>query len=163
MIGRTTTRRFWSWDPTTARPVPENFWCLNDAFQGVQVFGGTGSGKSSGSGQALARAFLEANMGGLVLTAKTDEVSAWQEYAKAAGRETDLLIVDEKRQAAFQFLQLRIEPLGSRCRAHRKSRSISSRSVLEASERKHGQGGWQRRLLAANLEAVAPQRDRSWP
>jgi hypothetical protein len=35
----------------------ENFWSLSDAFQGVQVFGGTGSGKSSGSGQALARAF----------------------------------------------------------------------------------------------------------
>ena len=53
---------------------PENFWCLNDAFQGTQILGGTGSGKSSGSGQAIARAFLEANMGGLVLTAKNDEV-----------------------------------------------------------------------------------------
>jgi hypothetical protein len=42
----------------------ENFWCLNEAFQGVQVLGGTGSGKSSGSGQALARAFMEGNLGG---------------------------------------------------------------------------------------------------
>jgi hypothetical protein len=58
--------------------LPENYWSLNDAFQGVQILGGTGSGKSSGSGQALARAFLEANLGGLVLTAKTDEVFAWK-------------------------------------------------------------------------------------
>src|SRR6202789_3983571 len=76
--------------------LPENRWSLNDAFQGVQILGGTGSGKSSGSGQALARAFLDANLGGLVLTAKTDEVFAWTEYAKATGRTDDLLIVDEK-------------------------------------------------------------------
>ena len=48
----------------TGKKLPENYWSLNDAFQGVQVFGATGSGKSSGSGQALARAFLEANLGG---------------------------------------------------------------------------------------------------
>lgn len=76
------------------KSLPENYWSLNDAFQGVQVFGGTGSGKSSGSGQALARAFLDANLGGLILTAKTDEVFAWQKYAEAAGRLEDLIIVD---------------------------------------------------------------------
>ena len=68
----------------TGKNLPENYWSLNDAFQGVQVFGATGSGKSSGSGQALARAFLDSNMGGLVLTAKTDEVHAWQQYAAAS-------------------------------------------------------------------------------
>jgi len=36
------------------KKLPQNYWSLNDVFQGVQVFGGTGSGKSSGSGQALA-------------------------------------------------------------------------------------------------------------
>ncbi len=59
------------------QPIPQNYWTLKDAFEGVQVFGGTGSGKSSGSGKALALAFLEANLGGLVLTAKTDERLAW--------------------------------------------------------------------------------------
>src|SRR5450432_1454255 len=75
-------------------PRPENFWSLNDAFQGTQVFGGTGSGKSSGSGQALARAFLKANLGGLVLTAKTDEAAQWEEYAKDANRTNDIIKVD---------------------------------------------------------------------
>src|SRR5215217_1735587 len=91
---------------------PENYWCLNDAFQGVQVLGGTGSGKSSGSGQAIARAFLEANLGGLVLTAKTDEVFAWQKYAKDTGRAADLLIVDEQAKWRFNFLRYELKRPG---------------------------------------------------
>ena len=83
--------------------LPENYWSLNDAFQGVQILGGTGSGKSSGSGQALARAFLDANLGGLVLTAKTDEVFTWKKYAEAAGRLDDLLIVDSSRSTVSIF------------------------------------------------------------
>lgn len=77
------------------QPIPENFWSVNDAFQGVQVFGGTGSGKTSGSGQALARAFMESNFGGLVLTAKTDEADAWRQYAEQSGRADDLIMVGE--------------------------------------------------------------------
>ncbi|MEO5913306.1 MAG: hypothetical protein ABIS50_03665 [Luteolibacter sp.] len=56
----------------------ENYWTLNDAFQGAQVFAATGSGKSSGSGRAIACTFLESNMGGLVLTAKVDERATWE-------------------------------------------------------------------------------------
>ena len=54
---------------------------LRDACQGVHVFGGIGSGKTTGSGQALAAAFLRAGMGGLVLAAKPDEVDRWVQYA----------------------------------------------------------------------------------
>ena len=32
-------------------------WRIRDACEGLQIFGGTGSGKTSGSGQAVARAF----------------------------------------------------------------------------------------------------------
>src|SRR5471032_796811 len=85
-------------------PLPENFWSLGDAFQGVQIFGGTGSGKSTGSGQALARAFLSNNLGGLVLTAKTDEAAQWQQYAEDAGRAKDLIVVDAKAKWRFNFL-----------------------------------------------------------
>jgi hypothetical protein len=128
----------------------ENFWCLNDAFQGVQVLGGTGSGKSSGSGQALARAFMEANLGGLVLTAKTDELRAWQDYAKAAGRETDLLIIDEKAKRRFNFLRYELTRSGAGA-GHTENLVNLFSSVLEASERKQGQAGgndayWQRTL-----------------
>jgi len=48
-------------------------WTIRDACEGCQIFGVTGSGKTSGSGAALARAFLRAGFGGLALTAKPDE------------------------------------------------------------------------------------------
>ena len=140
------------------KKLPENFWCLNDAFQGVQVLGGTGSGKSSGSGQAIAKAFLDANLGGLVLTAKTDEVFAWEEYARQTGRETDLLIVDESAKWRFNFLRYELKRPGIGA-GHTENLVNLFSSVLEASERRHGQGGgndayWQRTLKQLLRNAI---------
>ena len=52
-------------------------WTVRDSFEGVQVFGATGSGKSSGSGRALAMGLLRAGFGGLVLTAKPTDARDW--------------------------------------------------------------------------------------
>jgi len=128
----------------------ENFWSLSDAFQGVQVFGGTGSGKSSGSGRALARAFLKANLGGLVLTAKTGEAAEWQKYAKDAGRESDLIVVDAHAKWRFDFLSYELKRSGAGAGQTENLVNLFC-SVLEASERRHGQSGggdsyWQRTL-----------------
>ena len=136
---------------------PENFWCLKDAFEGVQIFGATGSGKSSGSGQALARAFMESNLGGLVLTAKTDEVLSWKQYAKAAGRETDLLIVEPGSPFRFNFLRYELKRPGTGA-GHTENLVNLFCSVLEAAERKQGQGGgdayWQRTLKQLLRNAI---------
>lgn len=137
---------------------PENFWCLKDAFEGVQIFGATGSGKSSGSGQALARAFLECGLGGLVLTAKNDEVLSWQRYAKAAGRETDLLIVGPDSPYRFNFLRYELKRAGSGA-GHTENLVNLFCSVLEAAERKQGSGGgqdayWQRTLKQLLRNAI---------
>jgi hypothetical protein len=136
----------------------ENFWSLSDAFQGVQVFGGTGSGKSSGSGRALARAFLRSNLGGLVLTAKTDEAGQWQEYAKDAGREGDLIIVDAKAKWRFNFLSYELKREGAGAGQTENLVNLFC-SVLEASERRHGGGGgsdsyWQRTLKQLLRNAI---------
>ena len=48
-------------------------WTYRDAVSGVQVFGGVGSGKSSGSGRMLALKYLSNGFGGLILTTKPDE------------------------------------------------------------------------------------------
>lgn len=64
---------------------------VRDACQGVAVFGGIGSGKTSGSGQALATAYLRAGFGGLVLCAKPDEVALWRRYAAESGRTSSLI------------------------------------------------------------------------
>lgn len=136
----------------------ENFWHLKDAFEGVQIFGGTGSGKSSGSGQAIARAFLEGNLGGLVLTAKTDEVLAWKEYARQTGRENDLLIVEQGATPRFNFLRYELRRSGAGA-GHTENLVNLFCSILEASERRHGQSGgndsyWQRTLKQLLRNAI---------
>ena len=44
---------------------------INDAVASVGIFGATGSGKTTGSGAAIARAYLRAGFGMLVLCAKS--------------------------------------------------------------------------------------------
>ncbi len=76
-------------------------WRIRDACEGTQIFGATGSGKTSGSGRALARAFLENGFGGLVLCAKTDEPELWLRYAEETGRTSDVILLSRER---FNFL-----------------------------------------------------------
>lgn len=58
---------------------------IRNAVTGVQIFGGIGSGKSSGSGKTLAYSFLKNGFGGIVLTGKIDETETWLKYAEATG------------------------------------------------------------------------------
>jgi signal recognition particle GTPase len=59
-------------------------WTLSDALQGVIIFGANGSGKTSGSAALLARKYLAAGFGGLVLCAKTDEAGRWLQCQKTS-------------------------------------------------------------------------------
>lgn len=77
-------------------------WTLNDAYQGTQVFGGTGSGKTSGSGAAIASSFLHQDFGGIVLTAKPDERALWEDYCAATDRE--LTVFGPDTGYMFNFL-----------------------------------------------------------
>jgi hypothetical protein len=78
-------------------------WTLNDAYQGCQVFGGTGSGKTSGSGAAIALSFLYHGFGGLILTAKPDERALWELYCRMTGRELTVFAPDTDYY--FNFLE----------------------------------------------------------
>lgn len=71
---------------------PKDVWDIGSATQGTAVFGATGSGKTSGSGAAIARAFLSAGMGGLVMCAKSEERELWERYARETGRLQSLVI-----------------------------------------------------------------------
>ncbi len=77
---------------------------IRDSFEGVQIFGGIGSGKTSGSGALFARSFLAAGFGGLVLTAKVDETDLWRRYAEETGRTDDLVIIGPDAANRFNFL-----------------------------------------------------------
>lgn len=86
-----------------------DFWFEKDAFEGTQIFGATGSGKTSGSGQAIACALLDAGFGGLVLTAKKDERALWEKYAYKTGRKDDLIVFSPNAPSpvpyTFNFLE----------------------------------------------------------
>ncbi len=75
---------------------------LRDAFNGVHVFGSTGSGKTSGSLKTLATAYLRAGFGLLVCISKYEEIELWINYARANGRACDLVLFDPKQ--GYNFL-----------------------------------------------------------
>jgi hypothetical protein len=83
---------------------PADAWTLRQACEGTVIFGATGSGKTTGSGQAIAKAFLRAGYGGLVLCAKPKEADTWRRYAKETGRERSLIVFDDSGQRRFNFL-----------------------------------------------------------
>lgn len=86
---------------------------LRDACQGVHVFGGIGSGKTSGSGKALAAAYLRAGMGGLVLCAKPEEVEQWCRYAAENGRVASTMLFGERGGQGFNFIAYELARQGA--------------------------------------------------
>lgn len=78
---------------------------LRSAMESFIIFGGTGSGKTSGSASLLANKFLRGGFGGLVLTAKADERQLWERYAQKNGRAKDLIIVEPGGEHSFDFLK----------------------------------------------------------
>jgi hypothetical protein len=87
-------------------------WRIKDACEGTIILGGTGSGKTTGSGRALARAFLGAGFGGLVLCAKPDEPELWRRHAEESGRSADLAVFGSGGHA-FNFMQYETLRAGS--------------------------------------------------
>ena len=78
---------------------------IRDSVEGVLILGGIGSGKTSGSGKLLALRYLSSGYGGLVLTAKANEVDSWREYCSLTGRTNDLIVVEPGSNHYFNFLE----------------------------------------------------------
>ncbi len=78
--------------------------------EGCLITGAPGSGKTSTSGRQLALGLLRTPRsdgrpaGGLVLTAKAEETQNWISYAKACGREKDLIIFNAESGHCFDPL-----------------------------------------------------------
>jgi TraM recognition site of TraD and TraG/Type IV secretory system Conjugative DNA transfer len=112
---------------------------VRNALENIQVFGGIGSGKSSGSGKLLATKYLEKGWGGLVLTCKNNERDEWIEYAKQTGRENDLFILEPNGHHRFNFLSyLSLQTNG---RALTDNIVDVLKTVIEATQEKTGSGG----------------------
>lgn len=112
-------------------------WKVRNAVEGVQIFGGIGSGKTSGSGRTLALKYLKAGFGGLVLTVKPDEVDLWRSYCQETGRIDDLVIIKEGGEQKFNFLEYE-----SKRNAGAISRNIHQvlKTVINAAEDRSGGG-----------------------
>ncbi len=80
-------------------------WRGRDAAEGTLVLGGIGAGKTTTSGRHIANAFLQAEMGGLVLCAKAEERRLWESYARAAGRSDSLIVIEANGKWKFNFLK----------------------------------------------------------
>jgi hypothetical protein len=98
-------------DAPLLKIAANDFFTIRDALQGVAVFGGIGSGKTSGSGKALALAKLRAGMGGLVLCAKPEEAAQWHSYCAMVGRLNSLIPFDGVTWR-FNFLAYELARLG---------------------------------------------------
>lgn len=83
---------------------PNDPWTTRMACSGTAIFGETGSGKTSGSGAAIARSFLRAGFAGLVCCAKPEERIIWQRLARETGREEQLVIFGADQPWRFNFL-----------------------------------------------------------
>lgn len=85
-------------------------WTLTDALAGVLVTGSIGSGKSSGPGAMLRRAFLQdthgipGGMGGIVFFAKNGEADEWAEVCEQQGRGRDVIRVTPGGPYRFNFM-----------------------------------------------------------
>ncbi len=105
-------------DPKT--PVlgfsPTDIWTVSDAFEGTQIFGATGSGKTSASGAAIQERFLKLGFGGLVLTVKNDDREQWTNpkwgACARANRMNDLIILEKNGAHVFDFLEYELQRKG---------------------------------------------------
>jgi len=104
--------RCWDLSTSLLKFSPRDGWTIGNAVEGTAIFGATGSGKTSGSGAAIARAFLSAGFGGLVLTAKPGEVELWRAYCRATGRENDLVVFGPEQPHRFNFIDYEVQRKG---------------------------------------------------
>lgn len=103
----------WNLDTPLVALSPWDNWTIRDACEGVQIFGAIGSGKTSGSGATIAKAFLRAGMGGIVMCAKPEERQLWEGYARECGREKHLVIFSPDHPYRFNFLDYELKRGGS--------------------------------------------------
>lgn len=142
---------------------PQDPWTVRDATQGTLILGATGSGKTSGSGQALAKAMLAQGFGGLVLTAKADETELWRKYCAETGRSDDLVVFGSDGRHSFNFLDFERTRGGAGAGLTENVVSLFS-TVLEIAERgsaggsgREDEGYWRRatRQLLRNAVDLA--------
>jgi len=81
---------------------------IRQAYEGIHVFGATGSGKTS-TLKIVAKNMLSFGLGGIVLCDKPDEAINWNKYGIETKREQDFLFLSKEK---FNFLNYESERNG---------------------------------------------------
>lgn len=115
-------------------------WTIGDACQGTQIWGSTGSGKSSGSLAWIVQSFLRMGFGGLFLTAKPGDAETYASYCKAAGRLDDVVMFGPQHPARWNFIDSELQR-SDRGAGHVENLVGLFSTVLEISERNKGGEG----------------------
>lgn len=153
------TRNRWPDSMPLFRWSRSDAWLTRDAYEGTIIFGATGSGKSTGSGETVAKSLLKAGFGGLVLTAKPGEREQWERYCREARRSRDLIVFSPDAPWRFNFLDYELRRAG-RGAGLTENIVMLFTTILELAERNSGKGGgredegyWRRamRQLVRNL------------
>lgn len=129
----------WESDMKLVQWSQHDHWTLRDALEGTLILGGTGSGKTSGSGRMLAMSMLTAGFGGTVLTVKPDETDLWRGYCERAGRLDDLIVIGADRARRFNFLNHELSRRGGG--GHTENIVALFSAALEVADRSGGGGG----------------------
>lgn len=112
---------------------------------GLLILGGPGSGKTSSSGQVLARAVLGLpRSGGLILAAKPDDRPMWERRFREAKRSADLVIFAPGQAKRFDFLDYEMRHGGQTRNITRLIMTIGE--TLRGSDRQQGENSdfWER-------------------
>lgn len=91
---------------------PDDRFTVNDCFENVFIAGSTGSGKTSGSGYALASSMLDAHglspeekFGMLIFLYKKGDSKDWIRWAAECGREDDIIHIQAEDEDVFNLLE----------------------------------------------------------
>ena len=147
---------------------PSDPWTVGDACQGVQVFGATGSGKTSGVMAWLLRACLDAGCGALLLTVKPGDRDFYERLARETGRSSDLILFGPEHGQTFNFLDAELSRT-DRGAGHVANLVRLFSTVIELADRGQRGGGrdeesyWKRtnqQLLTNTLELLVQAKGR---
>jgi hypothetical protein len=90
----------------------DDHFTVNDCFENVFIAGSTGSGKTSGSGYALASALLDADrlaaeekIGMIIFLYKQGDSQDWLRWAAEHGREKDIIHLRPQDENVFNLLE----------------------------------------------------------
>ncbi|MEL6822323.1 MAG: type IV secretory system conjugative DNA transfer family protein [Calditrichota bacterium] len=92
-------------DTRLFRLSKNDYLTFRNLCEGVLIFGNTGSGKTSGSGQHLRTALLSYMAGGQVHTVKPEDAADWLEACRLAGRQEQVIHVSPESGHRFNFIE----------------------------------------------------------